>query len=158
MNRKALTIAVGLLLGGTVVLGGTPQSASAASFGSILNDSATSRIAGDNSLVQEVQSHRRAHRRAHRYDRHRHGPRYRHRRHGYHHYHNGYWYRTPWWAGAAAAAGALGIAGAIANSTARAANSSAHVTWCSQRYRSYNPATDTFTGYDGRQYRCNSPY
>ncbi len=34
----------------------------------------------------------------------------------------------------------------------------AHVEWCLNRYRSYNPRTDTFTGYDGRQHYCNSPY
>jgi hypothetical protein len=35
---------------------------------------------------------------------------------------------------------------------------SRHVAWCEGRYRSYNPATDTFTGKSGRHYRCNSPY
>ncbi|MHB0952546.1 MAG: BA14K family protein [Allorhizobium sp.] len=36
--------------------------------------------------------------------------------------------------------------------------SSAHVRWCMNRYRSYNPRTDTYFGYDGRFHRCNSPY
>ena len=35
---------------------------------------------------------------------------------------------------------------------------SRHVRWCLQRYRSYNPATDRYTGYDGRSKRCRSPY
>lgn len=34
----------------------------------------------------------------------------------------------------------------------------AHVDYCRARYRSYNVATDTFTGYDGYQHRCVSPY
>ena len=34
----------------------------------------------------------------------------------------------------------------------------AHVDWCSATYRSYNPATDTFTGYDGYPHRCVGPY
>jgi hypothetical protein len=34
----------------------------------------------------------------------------------------------------------------------------AHVEWCLDRYRSYNPATNTFTGYDGLQYECRGPY
>jgi hypothetical protein len=33
-----------------------------------------------------------------------------------------------------------------------------HVRWCLERYRSYNPATDRYTGYDGRSKRCHSPY
>ena len=35
---------------------------------------------------------------------------------------------------------------------------SRHVAWCSGRYRSYDPATDTFVGKGHRHYRCNSPY
>lgn len=33
-----------------------------------------------------------------------------------------------------------------------------HVTWCLNHYKSYNPATDRFLGYDGIYHRCNSPY
>ncbi|MFO1184937.1 MAG: BA14K family protein [Bauldia sp.] len=33
-----------------------------------------------------------------------------------------------------------------------------HVAWCQARYRSYNVQTDSFTGYDGRLHRCESPY
>ncbi len=39
-----------------------------------------------------------------------------------------------------------------------AGHSSNHVAWCSGRYRSYDPATDTFVGKGNRHYRCNSPY
>lgn len=34
----------------------------------------------------------------------------------------------------------------------------AHVQWCYSRYRSYNAETNTFTGYDGIQRACVSPY
>jgi len=34
----------------------------------------------------------------------------------------------------------------------------AHIEWCLDRYRSYNPATNTFTGYDGYQRECRGPY
>lgn len=34
----------------------------------------------------------------------------------------------------------------------------AHIEWCLSRYRSYNPATNTFTGYDGYQHECRGPY
>lgn len=35
---------------------------------------------------------------------------------------------------------------------------SRHVAWCEGRYRSYDPATDTFIGKGHKHYRCNSPY
>jgi len=35
---------------------------------------------------------------------------------------------------------------------------SAHVAWCQQHYRSYNPATDLFLGYDGKYHYCAAPY
>ena len=34
----------------------------------------------------------------------------------------------------------------------------AHVNWCLRRYRSYDPASNTFVGYDGRLHACVSPY
>lgn len=34
----------------------------------------------------------------------------------------------------------------------------AHVNWCMNRYRSYNPHTDTFRTYGGHDRRCHSPY
>ena len=58
---------------------------------------------------------------------------------------------------------ALGLSGALAGAIAAApvsvtaATVSSHVAWCEQNYRSYDPATDTFTGYDGYKYRCVSP-
>jgi len=33
-----------------------------------------------------------------------------------------------------------------------------HINWCLNRYRSYDPRTDLFFGYDGRYHRCRSPY
>ena len=33
-----------------------------------------------------------------------------------------------------------------------------HVEWCFSRYRSYDPRTNTFMGYDGYRHRCKSPY
>ena len=35
---------------------------------------------------------------------------------------------------------------------------SAHVAWCSARYRSYSVHSDTFQPYDGPRCRCRSPY
>jgi hypothetical protein len=33
-----------------------------------------------------------------------------------------------------------------------------HVRWCMNRYRSYDPRSNTFMGYDGDRHRCVSPY
>jgi hypothetical protein len=33
-----------------------------------------------------------------------------------------------------------------------------HVQWCLNRYRSYNPRTDTYMGYDGLRHVCRGPY
>ena len=60
---------------------------------------------------------------------------------------------------------AFGLAGAIAVGSVSASASlstaapvtSAHVAWCQQNYRSYNPATDSFIGNDGNAHRCISP-
>jgi hypothetical protein len=49
------------------------------------------------------------------------------------------------------AAGAL-IGGAIASSQAAPAGDP--VAYCESRYRSYNPATGTYTGYDGLAHAC----
>jgi hypothetical protein len=73
-----------------------------------------------------------------------------HRRHRWHH---GYYGDRYYGDGAAAlgglAAGAI-IGGAIANSQARAdANA-----YCSQRFKSYDPASGTYLGYDGVRHPC----
>jgi hypothetical protein len=41
-----------------------------------------------------------------------------------------------------------------AASEAYAAMGSGNATFCAQRYRSYEPASGTFLGYDGRRHRC----
>lgn len=70
-----------------------------------------------------------------------------HRHHGWHH-------RRHHGTGAAVlgglAAGAI-IGGAIANSQARANDA---VAYCAQRYRSYDPASGTYLGYDGYRHPC----
>ncbi len=89
--------------------------------------------------------HRHAHprwRHRHRYDRRRHGPRYKHRRPRHRHYYRGYWYAFPWWF----------------YSTPRFYYRDPHTLYCLRRYRSYNPRTDMFLGYDGKYHRCRSPY
>jgi hypothetical protein len=70
------------------------------------------------------------------------------------HYRHGWHHRRHYGSGAAVlgglAAGAV-IGGAIANSQARANDA---VAYCSQRYRSYDPASGTYLGYDGNRHPC----
>jgi hypothetical protein len=66
----------------------------------------------------------------------------------------GYGYRGYGWGPALGglAAGAM-IGGAIAGSQAQA-RSSDQVAYCSQRFRSYDPASGTYLGHDGLRHPC----
>ena len=72
----------------------------------------------------------------------------------WHHRHQGWHHGRHRGHGAAAlgglAAGAI-IGGAIANSQARANDA---IAYCAQRYRSYDPASGTYLGYDGNRHPC----
>lgn len=73
-------------------------------------------------------------------------PRYRYRRPGYDYYWNGFWYAVPlflW---------------ATTYHRPYYDDYDLHVRSCLRRYRSYNPRTDRYRGYDGRLYRCRSRY
>ena len=73
----------------------------------------------------------------------------RHHRDNHHrHFHNGLWFAVPFWVGAAAL------------SADRYDNGygNAHVEYCMNRYRSYDPRTNTFVGYDGLRHECIGPY
>lgn len=79
------------------------------------------------------------------------------RRYGY--YPRGYYYRHDY--GSAAAAGAIGLAtgaiigGAIAQQQAAPAYvAPGGSAYCAQRYRSYDPASGTYLGYDGLRHPC----
>lgn len=81
-----------------------------------------------------------------------------HRGPGWHH-HGGWHHRHGWrhgyYGNGAASLGGLAagaiIGGAIANSQARASDADAY---CSQRYKSYDPRSGTYLGYDGGQHPC----
>ncbi|MBN9043367.1 MAG: hypothetical protein BGP05_10965 [Rhizobiales bacterium 62-47] len=82
---------------------------------------------------------------------------YYYRRYGYRGYPRyGYGYRGYGYDGAAVvgglAAGAI-IGGAIAAGQANAA-AQQHAAYCSQRYRSYDPASNTYLSKDGNRYPC----
>lgn len=42
--------------------------------------------------------------------------------------------------------------------TPQMAMSTAHLEWCTDRYRSYDPASNTYRSYIGQQRTCQSPY
>ncbi|MBJ6135498.1 BA14K family protein [Ochrobactrum sp. Q0168] len=81
-------------------------------------------------------------------------------RHGYRRHSDGWWYPL-----AAFGAGAI-IGGAIAAPPpppppvyrAPVYNSSAHIQWCYDRYRSYRSSDNTFQPYNGPRQQCYSPY
>ena len=57
-------------------------------------------------------------------------------------------------------AASIGLGGSIALGSpgaSAATVATGHTAWCDQQYRSYNAATDTYTGYDGLAHRCISP-
>lgn len=63
---------------------------------------------------------------------------------GHHYHHNN--------GGAVAAGAIIGLAaGAIAANAAAGGNA---VSYCSQRFRSYDPASGTYLGYDGYRHSC----
>lgn len=81
----------------------------------------------------------------------------RHHRHGWHrgpHWRHRHWRDRHYGWGPAIgglAAGAI-IGGAIANSQAQARAN--EIAYCSQRFRSYDPASGTYLGYDGKRHPC----
>lgn len=73
--------------------------------------------------------------------------------------HGGWYYENPWWLYPMVGAGiALGAAGAYDGGYYDGGYGSRHVRWCMDRYRSYNPRTDTWVAYSGRVHQCISPY
>jgi BA14K-like protein len=81
-------------------------------------------------------------------------------------YYGGYYdnyQRNDFWPGRVAGdivGGAIGTADAIATAPFRALNGNPSyamgpdISYCAQRYRSYDPASGTFMGYDGRRHPC----
>ena len=124
---------------------------------------ATAQSAGfDRSMVQTVQADPRLFpRNSHRHwrsDRRWNNHRYYDRRYDRRYYRGGRYYRhRDFNPGAAIIGGAVGLAigSAIAN---RGGNWNAHANWCANRYRTYDPRSDTYVPRVGVRARCNSPY
>jgi hypothetical protein len=147
-------LAAGVIGGAMLLAGSVPASA-------VSLPSLTLAAPAEAQVVEQVQ--RRGERRYSRrdgrrdYDRHRHGPRYSYRRPGFHHYYGGHYYASPWWSvpsigfGITVPGVALGLGGGYGGS-------SAHVQWCLNRYRTYDPGSDTYIPRVGERAYCNSPY
>jgi len=148
MRRFQMTTLTAGLIGGTMLLfGAAPASA-------VTLPSTALAAPAEAGVVEQVQ--RRGDRRARRGDRvrrysRRHHRAHRSRRHARRSFrhHHGFRHHRPSFGFSFIVPGVtLGLRG----------GSSAHVHWCLNRYRSYDPASDTFLGYDGYRHRCNSPY
>jgi hypothetical protein len=75
------------------------------------------------------------------------------RRHARHHWrHWGHRHYYDYDGGALAAGAILGLAAGAIAANAAAGNSA--VAYCSRRYRSYDPASSTYLGYDGYRHPC----
>ncbi|MBM7486009.1 hypothetical protein JOE52_004991 [Bradyrhizobium canariense] len=75
------------------------------------------------------------------------------RRHGLHHWRDGYRHRygRGWGPAVGGFVAGAAIGSALANSRAQAAENN---TYCSQRYKSYDPSSGTYMGYDGIRHPC----
>ncbi len=132
MNKLSYLAAAALLAGSTALVAANPAAAAP-----LMRDSGISSAATGN--VTDVQFRGRGWRGGYR---------------GYG-YRGGYYRRGP---GAGAVIGGLAagaiIGGAIASSQAQAAANADAAAYCSQRYRSYDPASGTYLNNDGNRYPC----
>ncbi len=92
-----------------------------------------------------------------RWDRRLHGDRCRYRAGGCRYYRNGYYYRTPWWTLPLVGAGVV-IGSTLDDGPYIGPRPRRHVAWCLDRYRSYNPRSNTWVSNSGDIRQCNSPY
>ncbi len=74
------------------------------------------------------------------------------------HYHRGHYYETPWWTLPLIIGGSIAAQNAYDDDYDGGGYGSRHVEWCLDRYRSYNPRTNTWVSYSGNVNQCNSPY
>jgi hypothetical protein len=154
MRKSGVYVAAAAIVGGAVAL-----FAPAPATAMVVSGNAAAAMV-ETTLVEEVRSHRSSrhrssrHRHSHRYDRRRHGSRYSYRRPGFTYHYGGYYYAHPWWLGPS-----VGIGVTVPVYPAPGVNlPAAHVQWCINRYRSYDPRTDTYVPRIGVRARCISPY
>ncbi|HUQ36802.1 MAG TPA: BA14K family protein [Aestuariivirga sp.] len=74
------------------------------------------------------------------------------------HFHRGYYYETPWWTLPLIIGGGIAANNYDDDYDDDGGYGSRHVEWCLDRYRSYDPRTNTWVSYSGNVNECNSPY
>lgn len=152
MRKSGVFAAAAAMIGGAVVLFAPAPAAAMVVSGTAAAATVETALAEE---VRHTRRHRSSrHRHSRRYDRHRHGRRYRHRRPGFTFHYGGYYYANPWWGGPSVG---YGVTVPVYPAPSVYGHSS-HVQWCINRYRSYDPRTDTYVPRIGVRARCNSPY
>jgi len=81
----------------------------------------------------------------------------RHRDHDHRHFHDGLWFSIPFWLGAAATAPLYADVD-DADVYDDDEFDRDHIDYCFSRYRSYDPASNTFMSYSGIRKPCISPH
>ncbi|MCC5986113.1 MAG: BA14K family protein [Pararhodobacter sp.] len=146
MTRTGFPAMAAALIGGAVLMFGSDlASATALPVSAVATPSA--KEFGTTGLVKEARNQGNGGNIL-QYDRRRHGERHQYRRPGFTYHYGGYYYSNPWWL-------RPGVGSGVAPPTQLP---SAHVEWCSDRYRSYDVATDTYVPRIGVRARCDSPY
>jgi hypothetical protein len=145
MLARYKTLILGALLGaGTMAFSGASL-AGTVPFALLTSDT----NAGDVGVIQVVERDR-GHRE---WNRKRHGNRCREAFGNCRHFHGGYYYETPWWTLPLIIDG-----GSRYDDDDYDDLGDSHVEWCLDRYRSYNPRTNTWVSYSGEVRECRSPY
>ena len=156
--KKTFVLAMGAMLG----IGGMAVTSSSASAANLPFSALKSAdvAPSSNGVINVADRDRRM---RHNWDRRRDGDRCSRRFGRCQHYRNGYYYETPWWTLP------LIVGGTIAAQNYddgyddydrydRRGYGRRHIEWCSDRYRSYNPRTNTWIAYSGAVNQCVSPY
>jgi len=87
------------------------------------------------------------------------GPRCRYRRGDCRHFYRGYYYVNPWWlVPPVVIGGSRYYEDDYYDDYPVRSYGRRHVEWCMDRYRSYNPRTNTWVSYSGDIRQCVSPY
>ncbi len=148
----ALGGALALALSASVV----PTASAAMPFSAQSN---TPTFQNNSDMLIQVESRRQANLRERgfgSYNKSRHGDYCQFRRAGCNNYYRGRYYERQWWLAPAIIGGA--IIGSQLNGNYGRDYGDDHVSWCEDRYRSYNPRDNTWVSYSGEIRQCNSPY
>lgn len=157
-----LKAALGALLFGSALLAMPHGTAEAATL-PVPDIPAINPSAAGDGRVELAQS-REDRRRQWRYDRRSHGDRFRYPYRKWRYYYNGYYYQRPYWNFVIPFGYGYGPGVYYYDDYDYDYDysprylSNRHVRWCLNRYRSYNPRTNTWIAYSGAVRQCISPY